>query len=422
MRSIGIRLPILATIIWAGFGLSAWAMDFRYAETVYLTPTAETVVWPTTAVTSRSYVLPTAYVAPGYLPTSYVEEPLVLTSTYRLRRGLFGRLRLVERPAIASYGTIVPTAFYLPRYYTTSYRARVYSPTVYSSTVYAPTLYSPTVYAPTVYTPTVYEYPTAWETGYTSPRAAECCDQVAWAAPARSTPVQSYTAPPQNYAASRSNGGSKSVQSEPVEDPTIPSNVDPAPAESAKTQRNLPQEATKTQTQQGRADSPPTPPNAPREQSTAQPATTSPSTKGATTPATTAKPLAPAGDVEPAPAPLDNPPDGRRESLRPVFATPTRTARLQMRNVLLGRVESDAGEPLGEVPVSVTSRDNNAIRKDGMTNAFGNFAIRLTDGEWTVNVRMPNGRIYPVRSITVSNGKIVDNLEGREVRNLIIYY
>jgi hypothetical protein len=93
-----------------------------------------------------------------------------------------------------------------------------------------------------------------------------------------------------------------------------------------------------------------------------------------------------------------------------------------MRNVLLGRVESDAGEPLGEVAVSVTNRENSAIRKDGMTNAFGNFAIRLTDGEWTVNVRVPSGRVYPVRSITVSNGKILDNQEGREVRNLIISY
>jgi Carboxypeptidase regulatory-like domain len=408
MRSTAVRFPILATIVWAGFGLSAWAMDLRYAETVYLTPTAETVVWPTTYVSSRSYVLPTAYVAPRYLPTSYVEEPLVLTSTYRLRRGLFGRLRLVERPAIASYGTIVPTTFYLPSYYTTSYRARVYSPTVYS---------------PTVFAPTVYEYPTAWETGYSSPRATECCDQVAWAAPATSTPVQSYTAPSQGYSAPRSNGGSRSVQSDPMDDPTIPSNVDPAPAEAAKNQRSLPQEATKTQTQQGRADSPPTPPNASREQSTAQPATTSPNTKGATSPVTTPKPVAPAGeqgDLELKPAPIDSPPNARRDSLRPIYSTATRAAR--MRNVLLGRVESDAGEPLGEVSVSVTSRDNSAIRKDGMTNAFGNFAIRLTDGEWTVNVRMPNGRVYPVRSITVSNGKIVDNQEGREVRNLIIYY
>jgi hypothetical protein len=89
---------------------------------------------------------------------------------------------------------------------------------------------------------------------------------------------------------------------------------------------------------------------------------------------------------------------------------------------LIGRVESDAGEPLGEVPVTVTSRDNAAVRRDGMSNAFGNFAIRLADGEWTVNVRMPSGRVYPVRSVTVSNGRIMDNQEGREVRNLIISY
>ena len=184
MRSIGVRLPILAATVWAGIGLSAWAMDLRYAETVYLTPTAETVVWPTTYVSSRSYVLPTAYVAPSYFPTSYVEEPLVLTSTYRLRRGLFGRLRLVERPAIASYGTIVPTAFYLPSYYTTSYRARVYSPTVY----YSHRLHSHGLRVSDRVGNRLFE-----------PRATECCDQVAWAAPATTAPTQSYTAPPQDY-------------------------------------------------------------------------------------------------------------------------------------------------------------------------------------------------------------------------------
>jgi hypothetical protein len=70
----------------------------------------------------------------------------------------------------------------------------------------------------------------------------------------------------------------------------------------------------------------------------------------------------------------------------------------------------------------VARADNASIRRAGMTNAFGNFAIRLTDGEWTVNVRMPSGRYYAVRSVTVSDGKIVDNQEGREVRNLIISY
>ena len=57
-----------------------------------------------------------------------------------------------------------------------------------------------------------------------------------------------------------------------------------------------------------------------------------------------------------------------------------------------------------------------------MTNAFGNFAIRLTDGEWNVNVRMPSGRLATVRTVTVNNGKVMDIQEGREVRNLIISY
>ena len=72
---------------------------------------------------------------------------------------------------------------------------------------------------------------------------------------------------------------------------------------------------------------------------------------------------------------------------------------------LLGRVESDAGEPLGEVSDFRGQATTVSIRRTGMTNAFGKFAIRLTDGEWTVNVRMPSGRFYTVRSVTVSNGK-----------------
>ena len=330
MRSLGFHLPILAAIVWAGVGHSAWAMDLRYAETVYLTPTAETVVWPTTYVSSRSYVLPTAYVASSYFPTSYVassyfptsyvSEPLVLTSAYRLRRGLFGRLRLVERPALASYGTIVPTAFYLPSYYTTSYRPRAYSPTLYT---------------PTIYSPKVYEYPTVWQTGYSSSPATECCDQVAWATPTTTAPIQSYAAPSQGYTAPRSNGRSRSVQSDVMDDPTIPSNVDPAPSEVAKTQRNLPRDTTKAQTQPGRADNSPTPPAVPREQSTAQPGATSPSTKGATSPTTTPKtpqsaaPAGEQGELELRPAPIDSASGGRRESLRPVYSTPTRKPNAQ---------------------------------------------------------------------------------------------
>jgi len=125
--------------------------------------------------------------------------------------------------------------------------------------------------------------------------------------------------------------------------------------------------------------------------------------------------------VLPAPAGTDGSGTIRRESGKAVYSTP-RTLRPERRNVLIGRVESSAGDPQGEVPVTVTSRSNNLIHHDGLTNAFGGFAIRLSDGEWTVSVTMPSGRVYPVRSVTVSNGKIVDNREGREVRSLIITY
>ena len=56
-------------------------------------------------------------------------------------------------------------------------------------------------------------------------------------------------------------------------------------------------------------------------------------------------------------------------------------------------------------PFTWRRADNLRSVTTGMTDAFGNFAIRLTDGEWTVNVRMPSGRFYQVRTVTVKNGK-----------------
>jgi hypothetical protein len=48
------------------------------------------------------------------------------------------------------------------------------------------------------------------------------------------------------------------------------------------------------------------------------------------------------------------------------------------------------------------------------------FAIKLTDGDWTVNVTMPKGSVYPVSQITVASGRSFDASEGREVPSLII--
>jgi hypothetical protein len=58
----------------------------------------------------------------------------------------------------------------------------------------------------------------------------------------------------------------------------------------------------------------------------------------------------------------------------------------------------------------------------GESNAFGRFAIRLPDGDWTVRVTMPSGRTYAVRQISVQDGRVVDQEEGRDIPNLIISY
>ena len=81
MRSFGVRLPILAATAWAGIGLSVLGGDLGYSETVYISPTVATFAWPTSYVTSDTYVLPTTYSFASYIPAAYVEEPVTLAST-----------------------------------------------------------------------------------------------------------------------------------------------------------------------------------------------------------------------------------------------------------------------------------------------------------------------------------------------------
>jgi hypothetical protein len=430
----------MAATLWMGLGFSARAMDFRYGETAFVTPTSTIYSLTPSYYVSTSYATPTAYVVPSYLSTSYVvpsylstsyvvpsryvattytAEPLsLLPTTYvatTYRRGLFGRRWLVERPVIASYGTTylptsyattyVPSTYVYPTYYTTSYRLRSY-------------------------TPTVYEYPTTWETSSLVRRLD--CDEVAWA-PSVSQPA--LVSPSRPAAAA----GSGTSQLDNIEDPTIPSDVGPPRSEERTTGRAVGSEpVTKGQAPaSGRADSPPNPPAAEQGQGavknqTSQPGAKSNAGAGAAPgaaksepdAATKAKAAAPAGDandidLKPAPG-FEGSGTIRRDAGKAIYST--RALRPERRNVLVGRVESSTGEPQGEVPVSVTSRSNSLVHHDGLTNAFGGFAIRLTDGEWTVNVTMPSGRVYPVRSVTVNNGRVIDNQEGRDVQSLIISY
>ena len=112
MRSFGVRLPILAATAWAGIGLSVMGRDLGYSETVYVTPTVATFALPTSCMSPQTPTWcrrHTAFPAICRPLTSY--EPVTLASTsylttgYQVRRGLFGRLRLVQRPVFASYAT-----------------------------------------------------------------------------------------------------------------------------------------------------------------------------------------------------------------------------------------------------------------------------------------------------------------------------
>jgi hypothetical protein len=45
--------------------------------------------------------------------------------------------------------------------------------------------------------------------------------------------------------------------------------------------------------------------------------------------------------------------------------------------------------------------------------------VKLPEGDWTVKVAMPSGRVYEVSQITISGGQITDNF-GRDIPSLII--
>jgi hypothetical protein len=122
--------------------------------------------------------------------------------------------------------------------------------------------------------------------------------------------------------------------------------------------------------------------------------------------------------LESAPTPDAN--ATRRDSMRPAYS-PERAVRLAQ-GILRGRVESDAGSSREGVRVTVASRNALGQARSGISDAFGAFAIRLEEGEWTVRVTMPSGRDYPLREISVKDGKIIDKREGREIPDLIITY
>jgi hypothetical protein len=108
----------------------------------------------------------------------------------------------------------------------------------------------------------------------------------------------------------------------------------------------------------------------------------------------------------------------RHEVRRP--ADLSRSVRALSRNVLTGIVQSSAsGEPEEGVRLTLTYPSDRRLNKVTSTDAYGRFAVRLADGDWTVNVTMPSGRVYAVSQLRVSDGQITDS-QGRRIPSLEI--
>ncbi len=282
--------------------------------------------------------------------------------------------------------------------------AFAYTPTIFTPTVYSPTVYSPTVYSPTVYTtsytPTVIDYPAVTS-------STVCCTEGTSVAAAPARVLQRAPARPEN---------DERAPSSAVEN-TVPSNVPPPPSE-------------------GTTSSPATGGYVPRTGSGAPPAPAPRPDSGPESP-----PAVPRYEVPPEPKPgaaeatkevstipptsasLPPPEPGttsfRREVKKPVVVTPGSSAG-RVSNILEGKVvSSDTRQAEEGVRITVANRLGNFENRVATTDAYGRYAVRLPDGDWTVNVEMPSGRVYAVSQITISGGQIVDNF-GRDIPSLTI--
>ncbi len=407
MRAIGWSLPILAMSILSLNCAQARAQEVLYLEAADTISTASVLTMPTSYVAARAYVFPTSYAAPTVYATAYLtESALVAPTTYLApsyyettfrRRGLFGR-KLVA----------TSRAFYFPTnaYYPTTY----YSPITFGSSAIVDAAVMPTMYARTtstrccgevVDTPIVTDLPAssepAWSTVAASPAARyDHREQpLVWREQAERDSVPA-------------NVSELSTSQVPRREQSIVRSTLSAPtaAKPAAQGQGVDLDAVTDPAGEFKSKTRPGPP------ASAAPA------PGAEVP----RPGAPTEGEELQPVPNQTAPrksGQRRDSQRPVLTTP-RYIRPELRNVLFGRVEArDTSEPEEEVRVSISNRQNASERREALTDAFGRFAMRVPDGDWTVSVTMPSGRVDEVRQISVRNGQITDEI-GRDVPSLVI--
>ncbi|MHC5538644.1 carboxypeptidase-like regulatory domain-containing protein, partial [Singulisphaera rosea] len=103
-------------------------------------------------------------------------------------------------------------------------------------------------------------------------------------------------------------------------------------------------------------------------------------------------------------------------SQKPVYRPAVRVTR----HILEGKVvNSDDNAAEEGVRVILSNRGGAFADRVTMTDAYGRYAVRVPDGDWTVKVTMPSGRVYAVSELTISGGEITDDL-GRNVPSLTI--
>ena len=367
---------------------SARAND-HLLRAIGLSPTEYVTTIPTTYAVSSVGVIPTVYTPTVYttsyyvstpatyvVPTVYAETPRPVTRAY------------FEQPVYLARSYVVPTAYYYP----TSY---VY-PTYYSAAVVDPCATSE---------PTPAGY--SGGAGEASPTSGS-----------RKTPK----APPKTLESSAARGSSTATS---LPEPPAGTNRDkPGGVTPAEVDMNVP--------------SPPAAP-APEKDAAAggQPGPFPPITPnlgGASPPApvelpTTGKPpVAPNADVRKADASLTElgaEEARRREVQKPVVPTVAtrpflRSESKKNLNVLEGKVVSgDSGQGEEEVRVVFSNRNGTVPDRTVSTDAYGRYAVRLPDGDWTVNVTTRGGRTYAVSQLLVSGGQITDD-GGRSVPSLTI--
>jgi hypothetical protein len=364
---------------------------------------------------SSSYVVPSSYI----LPTSYLLPTVYATSYF-----------------VPTY-TLSPTAYVLPTYYrASSYVAsrRIVERPIYTTTSYEfpTTTFYPTAYEfpTTTFYPTAYYYPTVAEYPLVS-TAWSCCDEVAPSTvktvPAETTPAPRAARPTPPAASDRI---PSEVESTPAAgaSPQAPKPEEHAPSSYAEPPRRSETERPLPLPLEPGAVSPPAP-TAPVEDKEMNTIPLPPTRKeapekkkkaGAAIP-----PVAPTSAEPPAGTPIEPPLQLPEETIRhqarkPVTPFSNPPTPRSTESILAGKVVAhETGSAEEGVRITISNRLQTFPERVEKTDALGRFAVRLPDGDWSVKVTMPSGRTYAVSNITVSNGKLTDDL-GRDIPSLTI--